>query len=225
MKGGILCCMLLLDVFKAFAQAPPTDTLITGLINSIYLERVNPAAKFYYLDEKGENLGLDKYDIDHYTFIEDKELLKNVPIDELIAATKLDTTSINWSRYHLIKARCVLKPPVRYSYSVKMTKVMPFNTPDSTMQGLRNKSIIAFRVKQPLSDRQFNKATEKAIERYEKETPIEDKNFYSFSKPAFSKNRQYALIALNGSGSGCLYIFKLTDGHWVKVYKFRCWVV
>lgn len=224
MKRAILCGIFLVSFSKAFAQASP-DSLISSLVNAVYLERVNPAAKFYYLYKKGENLDLNKIDIVPSDFLNEKELLKDVPVNELLVATKQDTTSIDWSNYNLVSAKCVLKPPVRYSYSVKITKIVPFNAPDSMVQRLRNEGIIPVRLKSSISNKQYDKLTKKALERYEKDTPIENKNFYFFSKPVFSKNRQYALIALNGSGRGCLYIFKLSEGKWIKVYQFNCWVV
>lgn len=223
MKRAILCCTLLLGISKAFAQAPPTDSLITGLINSIYMERVNPAAKFYYLDEKGENPEFDKYDI--VELQRETKLVKEVPLEEFATAIANDTTSVNWNNYHLKNAKCLPKNPTHYSYGYRIVNIMPFSTPDSTIQMLQNKGTIAFRVKKKLSKKQLQKETDKAVENYEKQTPIEHKNFYRFSKPIFSKNRQYVLIALDGNERGCRYIFKLTDGHWIRVYKFRCWVV
>ncbi|WP_162276881.1 hypothetical protein [Mucilaginibacter pedocola] len=184
---------------------------------------MNPKAKFYYLYKKGVNIEFDKWDFD--ILQNEKELLKDVPVHDFIEAIENDTSSIDWSNYHLTNAKCVLQKPVKYSYSYKITKIVAYKAPDSVVQQIRADGYVPFRYKGNMSKKRYEKEMNKALERYEKEMPVEDKDLYRFSKPVFSKNRRYALISLNGSGSGCLYIFRYTDGAWAKLYKFNCWVV
>jgi hypothetical protein len=208
---------------KGYSQAN-TDSLIKALVNTAYKEIVDPKAKFYYLHEKGESLNAEDWDI--YELKNEKELLADVPLAELMAVTKTDTASIDWKNYNLANARCLKKPLYKYSYSYKISNIVSHNTPDYVINKLMDSGIIPIiPTKKNMSKKQLAIAQKKGEELYENYIPLEGKQFYSFSKPVFSKNLDYALIGLNRSDQGFVCIFKLVDGKWVRIFSFARWVV
>ncbi|RWY51108.1 hypothetical protein [Mucilaginibacter gilvus] len=139
MRQWIAVILFIALSVKGYSQTN-TDSLIKTLVSAAYKEIVNPKAKFYYLYEKGESLNSDDWDI--YEFKNEKERLADVPLDELIALIKTDTTSIDWKNYNLANARCLKKPLYKYSYSYKISNIVSYTTPDSVINKLMDNGII-----------------------------------------------------------------------------------
>ncbi|QHS56149.1 hypothetical protein GWR56_11595 [Mucilaginibacter sp. 14171R-50] len=197
------------------------DTLIAKLINTVYKQVVDPKAKFYYLHEFGEVPKFDKYDLNELKGISKAQ---EIPLSDFVKNVANDTGRIIWSDYNIIKAKIALEAPVKYTNSYRIIRRLPFKTPDAVMRSYRNKGIIPVRQKTGYSAQQLKIEEAKAIEQYEKSFSIEEKHFYHFTKPVFSSDRTFVLIGLNDSDRGCLYIFKLVNGEWVKVLRYKCWV-
>ena len=221
MKSCLLFILILVTTIKASAQTF-ADTLITSFVNTVYTEVVEPEMKFYYLNEKGINPRFDKYDLSELR--NDKEIQDEIPLEEFISVIASDTSSINWNNYALIKAKCVKKRINNYTHSYRIINILPYNTSDSVITQKRNKGIVSVLVKKGMSKKRIQAETDKAIQKYEQSFSAEDKAYYTFSKPVFSKNRDFALISLNRSYTGCIYIFKLVNGKWTKKFVYRCWV-
>jgi len=215
---NIILIFLLMFIFNKVKAA---DTLVTKLINTVYLERVDTNAKYYYLYKYGDNPSFDIRDLDYEL---KNELIKEIPFQDFADAIKKDTTKIDWSDYKPTKAMCLDKVhlPINCS-SYKIFKQMPYDTPDSVIHKLQRNCIIAVLVKPDMSKKEILAAEKKANEQYEN-LPIEEKNTYRFSKPIFSSKGNYVLIRLNSNDSGCLYIFKLSAGKWIRILKIDCWV-
>jgi hypothetical protein len=221
MKLRLLFILFLVTTIKASAQTI-ADTLITSFVNAVHTEVVKPDMKFYYLDEKGINPRFDKYDLSELR--NDKEILDEIPLEEFVSVIALDTSSINWKNYALDRAKCVKKRINNYTHSYRIINILSYNSPDSVITQKRSKGIIPVLIKKGMSKKRIQAETAKAIQKYDQSFSAEDKAYYTFSKPIFSKNRDFALISLNGSGTGCIYIFKLVDGKWIKKFVYKCWV-
>jgi hypothetical protein len=218
MKNGLFATIFILTFFNCKAA----DTLITRLINSVYLEEVDSTAKFYYLVDSAPNPQFDKYDLEE--LINEKEILKEIPLNDFILNIQNDTTKLYWKNFDLINAKCVDRRHLpHYSYAYRIFQYIPYNAKDSILKKLDTENIIPILVKPKMTKAALEKAREMAVEKYEGR-PIEEKKWYFFSKPIFSNNREYVLISLNNNESGCLYIFKLVKSRWTRVFKYRCWV-
>lgn len=52
---------------------------------------------------------------------------------------------------------------------------------------------------------------------------------YYFSRPIFDRSREFALVQMRyacgtACGNGCLYLFKLYNGRWIKINEMSCWI-
>jgi hypothetical protein len=218
MKFGFIVLLFIVITVNAKAS---TDTLITKLINTIYTEVVNSKAKFYYLYEFGKPPKFDKYDL---LELKNTAIAREIPFSDFIESVKTDTIKTMWNDYNITKAKVVLKTPIKYTNSYRIINYLPFKTTDSVMQSYRNKGIIPVRKKSSYSARRLKIEQAKAIEQYDNSFPIEEKNLYSFTKPIFSRDKNFVLIGLNNGDCGCLYIFKLINGGWIKLFQYKCWV-
>ena len=177
------------------------DTLICKLINSIYLEKVDSAFKYYYLLDTSKNPEFDKYSI-----IEVQKILKekanHIPLNEFLKSIETDTSIYVWTNKCLLKARCVSQKNLPYKYHRRYVHV--------------NKKWSLQKQKKKLEQQNAN---------YEK-IPREERTWYFFSKPIFSDNKQFVLISLGGRYGRllgeCLYIFESINGNWIQIYKFEC---
>ncbi len=216
--------ILILVVFLN-QSAKAQDTLFTKFVNSVYNEVVDTNSTYYYLLNIGKNPQFDTYDlIDLKAIIDNsKNETRDIPFQDFIDLIKADTTKVNWCKLNLEKAKCVDKDHgPKYSYMLRVLNYIPYNSKDSIILDLENKGIIPVLLKPGMSKKQMKAQEKLALAKYQSK-PIDEKQFYSFSKPIFSKNNKYVLIELNKSESGCLFIFKFSAGKWKRLLEFRCW--
>jgi len=219
MKSVLLFAVLLIF----FTTANAADTLITKLINSIYLQRVDPAAKFYYLLAFAKNPEFDRPDERDLT-TEMKDKANQIPFNEFQFNILHDTSKLSWKDFDLEKAKCIERWPCSfYRTSYKVFHYISYKANDSVIRAVEDKNEIPILIKPGASKKQIEKAKKIAEEKYENR-PIEEKNIYSFSKPIFSFKKDYVFIQLNNSDHGCYYVFNLLNNKWVKVLQWRCWV-
>jgi len=208
-----------LFVLTGYVKAQ-TGTQTASLVTSASKIVVDPLAKYYYLYEKGTLPSFT--DIDTIEF-KRYSILKDVPLSELLEAVKADTASIDWHQFNLPGARVVDKGhlpkyvgsnnPPRFKY------VFP-KTSQKEIQNLYDQGIIPVKVSPRMSKADIEYQYTKAQAAYENR-PAEQKASFSFSKPVFSKDGNYAIINLFnlGQGDGGLYIFKFDGNQWVKLFE------
>ena len=218
MKNSLFAAIFMLTCFCSKAA----DTLVSKLINSVYLEEVDSTAQFYYLLDSAKNPRFNKFDLEE--LMNEEEITKDVPLNDFIFNIQHDTTKFCWENFNLIKARCVDRRHLpHYGRGYKIFHYVSYNTKDSVLKKLDAENVIPILVKPKMTKAELKKAERKAIKKYD-DRPIEEKKWYSFSKPIFSNNMEYVLISLDNNERGCLYIFKLVKGTWTRILKFRCWV-
>ncbi|WP_419701310.1 hypothetical protein [Mucilaginibacter sp. NFX135] len=216
MKFIFYTLLFILICFRAGA----TDTLTTKLINAVYLEVVDTAAKYYYLQEFGRVPIFDEDDI-KYELVSRNDVLKDVPLKDFIEGIKSDTGEINWRDYHLLHARVVNKAHLpKYTDQIRIFKLVPYNTSQAELKKLNDEGVVPVPIKKGMTQKQINQTQDKANLKYESR-PIEEKQSFKFSKPIFSKDHQYVLIRLGGSDASALYIFRLVNGQWKKILRFN----
>ena len=215
--------MLLLSAGALKAQ----DTLVCNFVNAVYKQIINPNARYYYLFETGKSpkRGMDNTTINFSEDLRDYDNIpKGIPFEELTAAISADTSSINWHNYPLIDARVKDKAhlPDGWCMSAVYT-IMRIGTPDSVIKKKQGPCAYVILVKPKASKRQKDKAL-KSFQDSLQNLPIEEKQWYKFSKPVFSNDKRYGLIAVNNSEGGRIYIFRHEGTLWKKVLVFDSYV-
>jgi hypothetical protein len=208
---------------SSFGKVNAQDTLVQKFINSIYKQVIDSNAKYYYLLETGimPGTGFSNKEIDFSS----NELSRynvppGIPFDDFKASLKTDTTPISWRNYTLTDARVVTEKQLPSGYCMAIIyKYMPYNTPDSLVRVLENNCTIPVLVKKGLTKKQLENAKIAARKRYD-DRPLEEQRPYIFSKPVFSKDKNYALIGIGDWSGGGLYFFKRTATGWAKIMTF-----
>jgi|GEM_PF-6173039 len=97
-------------------------------------------------------------------------------------------------------------------------KILPLDVKQSVIDSLERRHILCVKVRPNLTKAQIQDAISKAAMIYIKR-PREEQNYYIFSKPIFSANKEYAYIEVDQSLRGNTYIFRYVAGKWVKIFE------
>ncbi|MEO6149734.1 MAG: hypothetical protein ABIN95_13885 [Mucilaginibacter sp.] len=197
------------------------------MINAVYTEIVDPSAKYYYLLNRAINPRFTRFDLEHLPH-EMRNYDKSIPFEDFFSSMDSDTVTKDWEGYDFDKAKVVERKDLpkylewsqvrilRY-YVYKDLKDTAFNKQVAT-----NGDIIVW-IEKGMSKKKINLQEEKAIARYNNR-PKEEKEYYVFSKPIYSKNREYVMISLDKSYSGCTHVFKLVNGSWKRIFSGPRWI-
>ena len=215
--------LLLLLSCLSFGQAKEN---IEELINIAYKEIVPADYNYFNLVDSSSVMKLNKYDLD---FREHKKFFEENPDfnpEEFITKATI-AQRLNWKDYIIEKAVIkAYKDFPRYAYHVRVSGLVPFNTPQRVIDSLKsNKRYdIVVPVKKSWTKKRIEKETEKKWQEYDAGFKPEDRNIYRFYTPLFSDDKLYAIVQLDGSGQGKYIVFKKVNGQWTKIYDFGMWV-
>ncbi|GAB2811151.1 hypothetical protein [Ferruginibacter profundus] len=135
---------------------------------------------------------------------------------------------LNWKDYAIEKSRIFdYKSIPKFESQIRINHLVPFNTPKekvALMEENRAFNEIILPVKKHWGRKKTAKKLVAKREAYAGKIRPEDKNYFSFSAPVFSKDQQFAIVRLNASGYGFSCIFKKTGYVWAKVYLYNRWV-
>jgi len=215
----ILFCLF---SFSAFAA----DTTIVKLMQKVITSSVLPDYKYFYLLDKASTPHIERFDFDL-----DHKTMSSIPLIDLIEKIKSDTTSFNWSSQNLPRARCVDKShlPKHVWRMVRITTTIISNDRSyaKKFNERNNDTIVVYAPKnatQKATDRAVKKATaahNAYCDRLNALLPIEERNYFIFSKPIFSTDKQYAYIEVSRTDGGVRYLFKNTGDDWIILYDNR----
>jgi hypothetical protein len=196
--------------------------LITNFINSVYKQLTDSNARYYYLLETSKStVRWDNQDLNLSDELKDFPNIKGIPVNELQEAMATDTIIVNWHNYNLINAKVTAKEHLPQGYSsVKIFRIMPVGTPDSIIEEFAKKGQTVILVKPGLSKRRRKEAISRAEQPLENR-PLEETEWYAFSKPVFSKDQGYALISVEYSAGGGTFIFKRAGLNWTEVVELN----
>ena len=223
--------LLIISIFFSlisFGQNPD----VKNLINQIADYEVPESFEYYFLVP--ESLEQPKiYDsLQNYQIRELKMMDKNFPTN--LIYEKLGET-VNWKNYHLKKVKYVpnerikqISPPIN-----KKVRFVKYNIGkkeyDSLIKNREPHTLIIkkkwFWNKNKIMDNDKFHAELKKAQQIDKENNIEEKIYFQFSKPIFSKDGKYAKVSVfknwryNGRGFTALY--KNDDGNWKKLIEFN----
>lgn len=217
------CRLLILLLLLRFGTINAQDTLTTHFINSIYKQIIDSNAKFYYLLETGSipSTGFSNREIDFSANeLSGYKVPYGIPFDDFKTALKTDTSHICWRNYNLSDAHVVTKNQLPSGYCmVIIYKYMAYDLPDSTIGKLENNCTIPILIRKGMTKKQIENAKKLAQKHYDNR-PLEEQKPYIFSKPIFSKDKNYALLAISDWDGGGLYFFKRTATGWTKLLVF-----
>jgi hypothetical protein len=199
------------------------DTTIVRLMQKVIDLEVDKSYSYYHLLDEAKNPY--KYDFGGPDF-DKNDTLKNIPLNDFWQSIKNDTSKLNWSAYNFPKAKCVdYKHLPRHISNSRVLKFMDVNTKQSVIDSLESNSnvdLIIVRIKANANQRQRERAKKKTLEKIYSR-PLEESNYFTFSKPIFSQDKQYAYITIRASLSGKYCIFKNDNGVWKLLYAVR-WI-
>ncbi|MBW4888143.1 hypothetical protein KXQ82_00385 [Mucilaginibacter sp. HMF5004] len=222
MKVFAITVLLVLSGITASAA----DTTMLKLMQKVIeLEVPKYYQYFYLLDEpaKGET--------DHFDLESDSKSVLNIPFNEFKINVKTDTTSFKWCELLLPRAKCVDNEHLpKHVYSmVKVVRIIACTSRAAAKRlNLKNNDTIAVFSRPNASQKQVDKALKKATathnaycEKANSALPLEERNYFRFSKPFFSNDRRYAYIEVSRADGGSRCIFKNTNGNWDLVRETR----
>ena len=205
---------------------------IENLINQVAKAEVPENFKYYFLVP--ESLEETKvYDsLQNYEIRELKMTDKNIPVHLIDEKTE---ETVSWNNYDLKKVKYVpneriakTSPPISkkvrfFKYKIEQKEY------DSLVKNREPHTLIIkkkwFWNKHKIWDNNKFHAELKKAWRIDRERNIEEKIYFQFSKPIFSKDGKYAKISVfknwrcNGRGFTALY--KNNDGKWKKLIEFN----
>jgi hypothetical protein len=196
--------LLLLCTLNSYGQAETKE----DFVNEVYCAKVNKSYRYYYLDSNASAINW------HY---EKSELMKKIALYDSI---KNPDKSELWESM----ARTV---SALYDSTIRQV-------PGSVLEELYDKAN-SDTVKEQWDFSLLNKARIVSPEvLYNIKMPAhkhhrtkEQKNIFSFSRPIFSKSKEYAIISMEsycGSlcAERCIYLFRKITGKWKDIVHLKC---
>lgn len=222
---------ILFLIITSFSFGQKSD--IENLINQISNNEVPEDFKFYYLVQKS----LHQPEIyDSISLYQKTTLLRqdlNFPLE---LTNERNNESVNWKKYSFKKVKFVLN---EYNYQTtspptsKKVEFVRYNTDEKELERLNNNKkphTLIIRKKWLWNKRRiwdnekFKKELVKAWNLEEKQN-LEEKIYFQFSKPIFSKNGKYARVSIlknrRCNGNGFTAIYKKNNGIWKKLIEYN----
>ncbi len=221
--------LLLIFNLNSFGQ----KTEIENLINQIRLYEVPENFNFYYVVQK--SLSQPK-EFDSLQLYQKVKLLRqdlNFPL-ELINLRKNE--NVDWKNYDLKNVKYVIN---EYNYQTtspptsKKVEFVKYNIDqkqyDSLIKSTKPHSLIVkkkwyWNKRRVWDNKKFYDELVKAWKMDEKQS-IEEKVYFQFSKPIFSKDREYAKVSIfknrRCKGNGYTALYKNDNGIWKKLIEYN----
>lgn len=200
------------------------DSTLVKLMQTVIDLKVPAYYRYFYLLEDADAPSING-------FRRNEQISLGIPIDELIKNSAVDTVSLKWSSHVLQRAKCVdFKHLPKHVYAmIKTTHVIISNDKRSAkILNNKNNDAVAVYVKKNASQKDVDIAVKKATaihnaycEKANDALPLEERNYFRFSRPVFSNNRQYAYVEIMRSDGGSQCVFKNINGNWVIFQETR----
>ena len=209
----LFCC------FHAKAQ----NALIRDLINQVAKEIVPSENSYYNLVDSSFIIKVDKYTLDEREKYVLLKLHPNFPISLLEQVS--DSTILTWKIFKLDRARyySIVEMPRHMSNGYRISKIVSNNYSQFQIDSINQKissSELYVKVKQKWNERKVQKAYERAWKRNDSLIQKEDKIYFSFSTPIFSKDHKYAVVRVRYGSVEKSLIYEWDSNHWKKIYEF-----
>lgn len=134
---------------------------------------------------------------------------------------------LNWNDYKIEKARINSYNKIPklffnlYRYIIVNDKISKAEL-DSLYQN-KNENEFIVPVKNHWGKKRIRKETEKIKRDYENSFRMEDREYYSISKPKFDSSGKYALIGISRSQGGSYFLYKKENANWIQITDFSRW--
>ncbi len=220
MRYFIIILLLILSI-NSFGQ----KTEIESVINQIASQEVPENFKFYYLMQ--ESLQQPK-EFDSLQLYQKTKLLRqdlNFPL-ELIVAKRSE--NVDWKDFNLENIKYIGKETHRSSPpTMKQVYFVKYNIKQSELNSLlknKNPHTLYIRKKWLWNKKRVWNEVVKAWKKDEEQN-IEEKMYFSFSKPTFSSDFKYARVSIfiykRCNGNRYTVIYKNENGIWKKLIEYN----
>jgi len=221
--------LLLIFTLSCFGQ----KTEIESLVNQIAYQEIPENFKFYYLVQKSlpQPEVLDSISLYRKTTLLRQDL--NFPLEFI---NEKNNENVDWEKYDLKKVKYVIN---EYNYQTtspptsKKVKFVKYNIDqeefDSLIDSKKPHTLIVkkkwlWNKKRIWKNKKFYNELVKAW-KLDKKQNREEKIYFQFSKPIFSKDKQYAKVSIFKSrrcnGNGFTAIYKNNNGIWKKLTEYN----
>ena len=182
-------------------QVPSNEQFVNAIFHTV----VDSSFTAYYLFEQADTCRFLKYNYDEWSVYILKEPVSIVILNELAGKVFASKEPYRWKRDRLSAAICIDRK--------KADSVINFSA-----------DILADHT---LTRRQLDKAMKQRTQQWER-LPTQEKIVFSFSRPQFTDDGQYAVIDLNfvcgaACGNGFTCLFRLTSTGWKLIAKYSNW--
>jgi hypothetical protein len=186
-------------------NAPAAIPSDEQFVNAIFHTVVDSSFTSWYLFEQADTCRFVKFNYDEWSVYILKEPTSIVILNELAGKVYASKEKHRWQQDRLSLAVCIDRK--------KADSVINFSA-----DILNDHS---------LSRRQLDQAMKQRTEQWER-LPAQEKIVFSFSRPQFTDDGQYAVIDLNytcgaACGQGFTCIFRRTDTGWKRIAKYSNW--
>jgi hypothetical protein len=204
MRSPLLFWPLISLGITASAQ-PASHPSDEQFVNVIFHTVVDSSFSAYYLFEQADTCRFLKYNYDEWSVYILKEPVSIVILNELAGKVYASKGAYRWQRDQLSTAICIDRK--------KADSIINFSA-----------DILGDRT---LSRRQLDKAMKQRTQQWER-LPAQQKMVFSFSRPHFTDDGQYAVIDLNyvcgaACGQGFTCLFRNTAPGWKLIAKYSNW--
>lgn len=133
-----------------------------------------------------------------------------------------DTEKVNWKFYKLSRSNIQSRNLIpKYETGYRTTKLISRKLPktyiDSIKRTLDYNEIVVIYGKS-WSEKRKKKKVHLKWKKHDSKIKEEDKVYYIFSKPIFSKDRHYSIIQIDTGSTRTIDLYKKVDGKWIWIY-------
>ena len=206
-----------------FNQANCQDKVVKGLMEQVVLDHIPVDFKYFNLIDTGLGIILGK---GFYKEFEFKNIFmkkyNDFPLEYFIAYKA--STSIIWLEYQLPKAKVYTYAQIpKFQSSARETKFLHHKLERSHIDSVKNNldyTEIAIVYRGKLTRKRASKISKRKWRKHDMLIRKEDKSYFNFSNPIFSKDFKYAIVEVSTGSSSAKFIYLKTDNEWKQVFQF-----
>lgn len=198
------------------------DTRVSRFIDDVYTDIVPPGYRYYYLADTSCS------SVDIAAFFEDPKTVAYVARHDATFATLTrdsfiaEDKKVSWKTYSLSKAvvlpRTDLLTMVHAGNRIiALVDERVYRKHKDSLDRVRAYNEIFVPVNFSWSKKKIRAIMNRYADTLEAMIPPEKEYHFTFSKPVFSRDHQYALAYLGNNDSICLNVYKYRQGRWKKI--------
>lgn len=218
-KIKYIVCLVVIAISTCLVSFQPRDEY-SDFINEIKSDFIPEDFKFFFLVDSAY-----AFDCDLAFEPKTKDSISKIDANfsKLSAEDFLnDTTIINWRLHHINSARFISKDSIEYYYSntrmISFIKQKFYELHKDSINSKKQFNKIFIPRKRPVFTKKRNKLLNIYSDSLERSIPKEQSKIYTFYKPIFSQDKQYAFfwVGIQDSSTN-LYLYKKANQKWKQI--------